>query len=233
VWVQFAGGAAIRQPVAATGADTRALRNARLLVDRAVSRAHTAALAGGGSAPGVDVVAIRADAPASTAKLRATVEDALWDSPQATVRDQRELRAETQRQLDGVLTLVDVLLGLSVLIALLGVANTVGLSVFERTREIGLLRAVGMERLQVRWMVRWEAVSVSTIGAILGVAVGCVLGSAAVRALADEGFRELAFPGAQLVAFVALAAVAGAVAGWLPARRAASLEVVDALGQID
>jgi putative ABC transport system permease protein len=234
VWLEFAGGRPVASTVLATGADGRALQNSRLFVDRALSTRAGAQLSGTSSAPGVDVVGVTAvDPEADSAALRATVKDAVADSPQVEVRDQQELRADTRAQLDAVFTLVNVLLGMSVLIALLGVANTVGLSVYERTREIGLLRAVGMDRRQVRGMVRWEAISVSTIGAVLGVAVGCVLGAAAVRALADEGFRRLSYPSGQLAAFVGLAAVAGAVAGWLPAKRAAALPVVEALGEVD
>jgi putative ABC transport system permease protein len=234
VWLEFAGGQPVASTVLATGADGRALQNARLFVDRALSTRASTQLGGTSSAPGVDVVGVRAvDPEADAAGLRTTVKDAVADSPQIEVRDQQQLRADTRAQLDAVFTLVNILLGMSVLIALLGVANTVGLSVYERTREIGLLRAVGMDRQQVRGMVRWEAISVSTIGAVLGVAVGCVLGAAAVRALADEGFRRLSYPSWQLAAFVGLAAVAGAVAGWFPATRAASLPVVEALGEVD
>jgi putative ABC transport system permease protein len=234
VWLEFAGGQPVPSTVLATGADGRALQNARLFVDRGLSTRASADLGGTSSAPGVDVVGVTASDPEEDlTSLRTTVEDAVSASPQIDVRDQRELRADTRQQLEAVFTLVNILLGMSVLIALLGVANTVGLSVYERTREIGLLRAVGMGRNQVRGMVRWEAISVSTIGAILGVAVGCVLGAAAVRALADEGFRELSYPSGQLAAFVGAAAVAGAVAGWLPARRAAGLQVVEALGEVD
>jgi putative ABC transport system permease protein len=233
VWLEFAGGAPLRSTVAATGADGRALQNARLVVDRALSTRASEELGGPASAPGVDFIAVTAADPAEGANLRPTVEGVVAGSPQIDVQDQHELQADTRRQLDAVLTLVNVLLGMSVLIALLGVANTVGLTVYERTREIGLLRAVGMGRDQVRWMVRWEAISVSTIGAVLGVVVGCVLGGAAVRSLADEGFRELSIPGLQLAGYVGLAAVAGAAAGWFPARRAAAVQVVEALGQVD
>jgi putative ABC transport system permease protein len=210
-----------------------ALENARLVVDRRLSPRHGAQLGGPASAPGVDLWPSPPPTPSNWPRCARPVEGVVAGSPQIDVRDQQELRADTRRQLDAVLTLVNVLLGMSVLIALLGVANTVGLTVYERTREIGLLRAVGMGRQQVRSMVRWEAISVSTIGAVLGVVVGCVLGGAAVRSLADEGFRELSIPGLQLVAYVGLAAVAGAAAGWLPARRAASVPVVEALGEVD
>ncbi len=233
VWLAFAGGVPVRSTVAATNADGRALQNARLFVDRALATKASEQLGGPASASGVDVVAVTAADPSTIAALRTTVDGVVADSPQIDVRDQQELRADTRRQLDAVLTLVNVLLGMSVLIALLGVANTVGLTVYERTREIGLLRAVGMGREQVRWMVRWEAISVSTIGAVLGVTVGCVLGGAAVRSLADEGFRQLSIPALQLAGYVGLAAVAGAAAGWLPARRAASVHVVEALGETE
>jgi len=115
-----------------------------------------------------------------------------------------------------------------VIIALLGIMNTLVLSVFERTRELGLLRAVGMLRKQLRSMIRWEAVIVSVFGALLGVVLGVIFGSAIVRALESEGIR-LAIPVPQLVIWLIAAGVAGLVAGWWPARRAARLDVLTAI----
>ncbi len=229
MWVEMAGGSPTAATVVAVDGDTRALRNAAVVIDRAAVTRLTGSLSGLGDAEGVDVIGIRVAPGGDLVTVRTAVEGALTNDPQIAVRDQQEVRARTAEQVNSVLVLVNVLLGLSVVVAMLGVANTVGLSVVERRREIGLLRAVGMQRVQVRRMVRWEAVSVSAIGALLGVGIGCVLGVAGVRALADEGLRELDIPVGQLVVVVVAAALAGAVAGWLPARRAAGVDPVVAL----
>ena len=121
------------------------------------------------------------------------------------------------------------LLALSVLIAVLGIVNTLALSVLERTRELGLLRAVGMSRRQVKRMVRVESVLVAVFGGLLGLAVGAVFGVALQRALVNEGVTELAFPVGQLAVYLLLAAVAGVLAAWLPARRASRLNVLQAI----
>jgi putative ABC transport system permease protein len=107
--------------------------------------------------------------------------------------------------------------------------NTLALSVFERTRELGLLRAVGMSRRQVRSMVRGESVITSVMGAILGLAVGVLFGWALVAALSDEGISSLVVPGGQLFGYVIVAAIAGVVAAVGPARRAAKLDVLAAI----
>ena len=149
--------------------------------------------------------------------------------PAVQVQDQGEYREATAGQVDQLLALVTALLGMALLISVLGITNTLALSVHERTREIGLLRAVGMTRRQVRAMIRWEAVTVAVLGALLGTAVGIAFAWALVRALADEGLTRLVVPGGQLAVDVAVAALAGMVAAVLPARRAARLDVLDAV----
>lgn len=131
-------------------------------------------------------------------------------------------------QFDQILGLMYVLLLLAVIIALVGIVNTLALSIYERTREIGLLRAVGMSRVQLRRMVRGEALVVSSFGSLLGLALGLVFGFLIVAALADQGV-SLAVPVAQLVVFVVLAGLAGLLAGVPPARRAARLDVLRAV----
>ena len=126
-------------------------------------------------------------------------------------------------------TFVTVMLLLAVVIALLGIVNTLVLSVFERTRELGLLRAVGMTRAQVRAMVRWESVVISLIGALAGAALGIGLGLALSQALADEGIKAISIPGLQVALYVALAAVAGVLAAVGPARSAAKVDVLKAV----
>jgi putative ABC transport system permease protein len=118
---------------------------------------------------------------------------------------------------------------LAVVIALMGIVNTLALSVFERTREIGLLRAVGMTRKQVRRMVRWESVIIAGIGAVTGSAVGLAFGVAFVTALEEQGVSELSVPGPRLAVYVAAAAVAGVLAALGPARRAADVDVLKAV----
>jgi putative ABC transport system permease protein len=122
------------------------------------------------------------------------------------------------------------LLALAIVIALLGIANTVALSVFERTRELGLLRAVGMARGHLRGMVRWEAALIAVFGTVTGLAVGMFLGWAMVFAVSQQvETAEFVVPHGQLGVIVAVAAVCGVVAALLPARRAARLDVLAAI----
>jgi putative ABC transport system permease protein len=111
----------------------------------------------------------------------------------------------------------------------LGIINTLALSVIERTREVGLLRAVGMSRRQLRRMVRLEAIAISVLGAVLGVVMGLVFGFVLQRAVADQGITDLSIPVVQLAVFVLVAAVVGVLAAVLPARRAAKLNVLRAI----
>jgi putative ABC transport system permease protein len=128
-----------------------------------------------------------------------------------------------------LLGLVYALLGLAVIIALIGIVNTLMLSVFERTREIGLLRAVGMRRRQVRVMVRSEAVILAIFGAIVGIVIGTALGLALVASLRQQGITDTAVPVTSLLVFLLLAALLGLVAASWPARRAARLDVLAAI----
>jgi putative ABC transport system permease protein len=132
-------------------------------------------------------------------------------------------------EIDTMLAMFYALLMLAVVIALLGIANTLALSIFERTREIGLLRAVGMGRSQVRSTVRWESIIIAVFGTTLGLAVGTFFGWAVVRAMADEGIDTLTVPIGSLAVVTAIAAVAGSMAAVMPARRAAKLDVLEAL----
>jgi putative ABC transport system permease protein len=118
---------------------------------------------------------------------------------------------------------------LAVTIALLGITNTLALSIFERTREVGLLRAVGATRTQIAAMVRWEALLVAVLGGVVCVTLGVVFGWAAVGALGSRASMTLTIPTAQLAVFIGVAAVAGLLAGVLPARRAARLDVLAAI----
>lgn len=122
-----------------------------------------------------------------------------------------------------------VLLTFAIVIAVFGIANTLGLSVIERTHEIGLLRAVGMTRRQLRSTIRWESVIVALLGAVLGLVIGVFFGWAMVTALRDQGINQLAFAPLSLALIIVIAGVFGVIAAILPARRAAKLDVLRAV----
>jgi putative ABC transport system permease protein len=159
----------------------------------------------------------------------AAVERVAAAYPAVLVQDQTQFRESAAGQVDQLLGLVTALLGMALLIAILGIMNTLALSIHERTHEIGLLRAVGMTRRQVRGMVRWEAVTVALLGAFVGLLLGVVLGWALVRAMAEQGLTSFVLPVGQLAGAVALAALAGVLAAILPARGAAKLDVLRAV----
>jgi putative ABC transport system permease protein len=167
---------------------------------------------------GADVQAVQSD-----------LGDALAPYPNIEVQDQAAFRDKYASFLNQVLNLVTALLIFAVIIALFGVMNTLYLSIYERTRELGLLRAVGLTRGQTRSMVRWEAVIISVMGALFGVVIGIAFGWALQQALAAEGFTELGIPGGQLTIYVVFAAVLGVVFAIFPARRAARLNVLEAI----
>lgn len=181
------------------------------------------------AAPTDAALLLTAEEGTDTAALVAAAERAVADYPTVEVLDQTAFIDSTADDIDVVLSIINVLLALSVLIAVLGIVNTLALAVLERTRELGLLRAVGLGRRQVRRMVTVEAVIVAIFGALLGIAVGSVFGIALQQALADEGITELRFPVGRLVVFVVVAALAGVVAALIPARRAARLDVLQAI----
>ncbi len=160
---------------------------------------------------------------------RAAIEEIAAAYPGVEALNEAEVREEARAQVNGVLNGLTVLLFLAVIIAVIGIINTLALSVFERTREIGLLRAVGMVRQQARAMIRWEAVIVSVFGALLGIVVGIFFGWSMVKALASAGISEFDLPVGQLVGYVVAAGIAGVIAAILPARRAARLDVLDAV----
>ncbi|MDR9450655.1 MAG: FtsX-like permease family protein, partial [Acidimicrobiia bacterium] len=159
---------------------------------------------------------------------RAAVESVTSSFPNVQIQDQADFKQQTESQINLILSLIFVMLLLSVLIALLGITNTLSLSIIERTREIGLLRAVGMSRKQVRRMIRWESVIISVFGAVLGVGLGILFGWAVVRALSDQGLLFV-LPAGQLIGALLAAGLAGVVAAVLPAWRASSLNVLEAI----
>ena len=174
-------------------------------------------------------VLVKTGEGANVASVRSDLEDALEPYPNIEVQDQAEFRDMYATFLNQVLNVVTVLLLFAVIIALFGVMNTLYLSIYERTRELGLLRAVGLTRRQTRSMVRWEAAIVSVMGALFGVVIGIAFGWALQQALEPEGFSELGIPGGQLAIYVVFAAVLGVVFAIFPARRAAKLNVLEAI----
>jgi putative ABC transport system permease protein len=151
------------------------------------------------------------------------------DYPNLQVEDQAKYKAAQQDQVNQILFIFIAMLFFSVIIAVIGVTNTLALSIFERTREIGLLRAVGMVRSQMRSMVRWEAVIMAIFGALLGLALGTFFGYALVQAFGTLGFvLDFVVPPTILVVIVA-AFVLGLLAAVFPARRAARLDVLTAI----
>ncbi|HEU0023945.1 MAG TPA: ABC transporter permease, partial [Thermoleophilaceae bacterium] len=148
--------------------------------------------------------------------------------PTVEVQNQQQLKDKQEEQINQLVGLIYALLSLAVIVALFGIVNTLALSIHERTRELGMLRAVGMSRRQVRTMIRYESVITALIGAILGMILGVIFAALVSRPLADEGF-SLSYPIPTLIILLILAALAGVLAAIGPARRAARLDVLRAL----
>jgi putative ABC transport system permease protein len=148
--------------------------------------------------------------------------------PQVTSHSQQQIKQGAEKSVNQLLALIYVLLAMSILVSLFGIINTLVLSVYERTREIGMLRAIGTSRRQVRWMIRWESVITAVIGAVLGLLVGIVLAALITRGLASQGI-EFTLPIGQLLIWVVFAIVFGIIAAAFPARRAARLDVLQAI----
>ncbi|HUY23607.1 MAG TPA: FtsX-like permease family protein [Acidimicrobiales bacterium] len=174
-------------------------------------------------------VAVLLDTNGHTGGVTKAVSSGLEAYPNLQIRTRAQFEKAQQAQVNQLLGLVYALLALAVVIALIGIVNTLMLSVFERTHEIGLLRAVGMKRRQIRAMIRSEAVILSLFGAIVGVVVGTALGSAFAAALKQQGITDIVLPFGSLVTFLVLAALLGLGAASWPARRAAKLDVLAAI----
>ncbi len=149
--------------------------------------------------------------------------------PQARSRTGQQFKDEQAKQVNTLLALIYVLLALSVIVSLFGIVNTLILSIFERTRELGMMRAIGTSRKQVRQMIRYESVITSLIGGVLGLVIG-VVGAllVAVFALSGSGY-VIAIPVGTLIVLLVIAAIAGVIAAQLPARRAARLDFLSAV----
>ncbi|MCG2802381.1 MAG: ABC transporter permease, partial [Cellulomonas sp.] len=166
---------------------------------------------------------------ADASQVRTELIDLVKPYVVVSVMDSDEFVDSVASQVDQVLAILYALLGLSIVIAVLGIVNTLALSVVERTREIGLLRAVGLGRLQLAATVTVESVLTAVTGTLIGLAVGVGLAAALPQVYADQGLSVLSVPWADLVAMVALAVVVGVVAALWPGVRAARLKVLDAV----
>jgi putative ABC transport system permease protein len=200
--------------------------NADFIGDYAASDANAAAFGEGRS---ITNVLVDVDEGAEVGAVSEQIDTLLAERfPVAKVEDRQGLKDSIGEQLDALVGVVYALLFLSVLVSLFGIVNTLALSIHERTRELGLLRALGASRRQVRRIVRYEAVITALIGAALGAVLGVLFAVLASRPLADQGFT-LEIPVGTLLALLVLAAIAGVLAAIGPARRASRHDVLEAL----
>jgi putative ABC transport system permease protein len=161
--------------------------------------------------------------------VQARLDEVVAQLPIVTVKDEAGFAEEQRGPIDQLVQMIYALLGLALVIAVLGIVNTLALSVIERTREVGLLRAIGVSRRQLRWMITLESVVISVLGAVLGVVLGIGFGVALMYALKDQGLEAISVPYGQLAVFLLLALVIGVLAAVFPARRAARLDVLRAI----
>ena len=174
------------------------------------------------------LIVFGADGPAGDG-LQESLDAIVEELPIVTVKDQQAFAEERREPIDNFVLIIFALLGLALIIAVLGIVNTLALSIIERTREVGLLRAIGLSRRQLRTMIRLESVVIALLGAVLGVAMGIFFGVVLMRALRDEGLEVISVPWDQLAVFLVLSLVIGVLAAVLPARRAARLDVLQAI----
>jgi putative ABC transport system permease protein len=176
----------------------------------------------------VSSVLVKTDKGASVPAVQKRITQALAAFPEARARSQDQLKKENGDQVNQILALFYALLAMSVIISAFGIVNTLTLSIFERTRELGLLRAVGMTRRDVRRMVRYESVITAVFGALLGLVLGLFFAFVVIQALASENLT-FSLPFGQIVALMLFAIAVGVVAAIFPARRASRLDVLRAI----
>ncbi|WP_242910328.1 ABC transporter permease [Actinomadura terrae] len=216
--VQFADGKTQRLTVAGVYAKSDLIGGKVIALPAYL--AHTAK-------PSADALVV--DAASTDAATKAALETTLKDYPNLKVSDQASLKKDARKQVDFIVTFLSILLAMSVIIAAVGVINTLALSVIERTREIGLLRAIGISRRQLRRMIRLESIVIAVFGALLGMGIGVSFGAALQNALKDKGLSELSIPFGTLIAYLVVAAVIGVLAAMWPAWRAGRMDVLKAI----
>ncbi|MFI0446144.1 ABC transporter permease [Actinomadura sp. 6N118] len=190
------------------------------VIAQPVYMAHTAK-------PAVDGIVV--NAKNTDAATKQAIERSVQDYPNLKVSDQAALKKDARKQVDQFVTFLTILLVMSVIIAAVGVINTLALSVIERTREIGLLRAIGVSRRQLRRMIRVESIVIAVFGAALGIGIGITFGAALQSALKDQGLTVLSIPVVTLAVYVAVAAIIGVLAALWPAWRAGRMDVLKAI----
>ena len=181
------------------------------------------------TAPTDFLVGISLDSGTNQEAMRSQLKAPIKDFPTMKLQDREQFTGTLVAQIKALLNVIYGLLAVSIVIALIGIANTLSLSINERTRELGLLRAMGMSRRQLRSMVRWEAVIVALMGTGLGVILGLGLSWILVKGLASQGIDTFKVPVTGLVIEVIFGAGLGILASFNPARRAAKLNVLDAI----
>jgi putative ABC transport system permease protein len=182
---------------------------------------------------GPSTILVKASAGVTAADSRAAVDRVLADYPLATVQSLADYKSQVTSAINALLAVFGGLLAIAILIALFGIANTLSLSVLERTRESGLLRALGLTRSQMRRMLSVEALLIGLMGGLIGVAIGIGFGSAISETLirGGGGGSPISYPAVMILGYVVLAAIAGVAAGVLPARRAARVSVIEAIAE--
>jgi putative ABC transport system permease protein len=178
--------------------------------------------------PQLFLTLLKAAPGVSPAEVGAAAKTALAQVPTADVQTVQQYKDSTIKQIDVLLNMLYALLAMSVIISLFGIVNTLVLAVYERTREIGLLRAIGASRRQIRRTVRYESVITSTIGGLLGIIVGVAFAWVITTRFASQGIA-FSLPVAQLIVFLLVAVLVGVVAAILPARRAARVDILEAI----
>lgn len=174
-------------------------------------------------------ISVMANPDADKVSVKQALEDATQDMPLITVADSDEYAEAQAASIDSLLNVIYALLGLAIVIAILGIVNTLLLSIIERTREIGLLRAVGLQRRQLRLMISLESIAMALLGAALGMALGLVFGVLLRAQLADDGLTVLSIPWPELLIFLAGSIVVGVLAAVGPGRRAAKMDILAAI----
>ena len=210
------------RPLTLVAVYTQKIQVAPVVVGSAVYTANVAS-------PLDSTVYVSTERNAPAAAVRAGLASATQAYPTATIETRSQYVKDQLGAINTLLGLVYALLLFAVLIALMGISNTMALSVHERTRELGLLRAVGMSRRQLRAAIRHEAAIVASFGTLLGMTIGVAFGYVLVKAAHNSGIGHFTIPVTQLALIAAVAISAGVVAASLPARRAARLNVLHAV----
>lgn len=202
-------------------ADNPVIGNSQVVSDAFLDRA--------GMPPAVLMAYVNTEPGADLSAIQTELDEIAGEIPTVTVQDQQAFKDQQRDAVNQLLYIVYALLGLAILIAVLGIVNTLALSVIERTREVGLLRAVGMSRRQLRRTIRLESVVIAVLGAVLGIGLGLIFGVSLQRVAADDGLEVLAVPWVAIALFVVLSVAVGVLAAVWPARRAARLDVLRAI----